>query len=190
MAYLTAAASVVYLRLGRGSGINSTMPTKAKNSAGRGPLSGRFTRNGWLSTAGFAVLAGLGAAFVLAAVIRWGSIQADLITVMTGRQAAGTVLDMTNAAPGAQDSAYVATVEFTAGDAGVRRISRALQAPTGTGPGGDIRLRMDRPVTVSYRPAEPDRAVLWTMHEPWTAIWTVPVGLALIALAWALRPRD
>ncbi len=134
-------------------------------------------------------MAGLGAIFVLAAVIRWGSIQGDLITALTGTRAAGKVLEM-NAAPGGPAEAYVATVEFTAGAAGTRRITRQLLAPSGTDVGGEIRLRLDRPVTVSYRADEPDRAVLWTLHEPWTAVWTVPIGLVLIGVAWGLRPRS
>lgn len=163
--------------------------TKNKQAKARsGPLSGRFTRNGWLTGAGAAVVAGLGAAFVLAAVMRWNGIATDLMTALSGDQAEGTVVEMTDAPAGAPEGAYIVTVEFTA-PSGTLRVSRQLVVPSGTGVSVTNRIRSDRPVRLSYRPAAPDRAVLWTWQEPWTAVWTVPVGLALIAVAWGLRPR-
>jgi hypothetical protein len=164
----------------------ATKNTRAKTRSG--PLSGRFTRNGWLTGAGTAVVAGLGAAFVLAAVIRWSDIGTDVMTAFSGNQAHGTVVEMTDAPAGAPEGAYVVIVEFMAAS-GSQRVSRRLVVPTGTEVEPGNRIRSDRPVRVSYRAGAPDRAVLWTLQEPWTAVWTVPVGLALIAVAWGLRPR-
>lgn len=159
-------------------------PAKARS----GPLSGRFTRNGWLTGTGTAVVALLGAAFVLAAVLRWSVISADLMTVLSGTQSSGTIVDMTDAPSGAPDGAYLVTVAFES-TSGPRRVSRQLVMPSGTGVEPGNRIRADRPVTLSYRAGAPDRVVLWTLHEPWTAIWTIPIGLALLGVAWGLRPR-
>lgn len=165
------------------------MAAKKKPATARsGPLSGRFTRNGWLTGTGTAVVALLGAAFVLAAVVRWGTISADLMTVLSGTQSSGTIVEINEAPTGAPDGAYVVTVAFDA-TSGPRRVSRQLVMPSGTGVEPGSRIRMDRLVTLSYRADAPDRVVLWTLHEPWTAIWTIPIGLALIGVAWGLRPR-
>jgi hypothetical protein len=165
------------------------MTTNKAATARHGPLSGRFTRNGWLTASGFAVVAGLGTAFLLAAALRWGDVGSDFVTAVVGQRSAGRILGMTDAPSGSPDTAYVVTVEFAAGAAGLRRVSRQLVSPTGAGVEGGGRLRVDRQVTVSYRADAPDRAVLWTLQEPWTAVWTIPVGLALIGIAWGLRPR-
>jgi hypothetical protein len=167
----------------------SMTPEQMPATVRHGPLSGRFTRNGWLTATGAGVVAGLGAAFLIAAAFRWSDIGTDFVTAVLGQRAAGTILGVADAPPGAPETAYVVTVEFAAGAAGLRRVSRQLVSPTGAGVEGGSRLRLDRPVTVSYRADAPDHAVLWTLQEPWTAVWTVPVGLALIGVAWGLRPR-
>lgn len=165
------------------------MATRSKPAKARsGPLSGRFTRNGWLTGPGAAAVALLGALFVLTAASRWSLIGADLMTVLSGTQSTGTIVDMTDAPAGTPDGAYVVTVAFDS-TSGPQRVSRQLVMPSGTGIEPGNRIRTDRPVTLSYRAAEPDRAVLWTLHEPWTAIWTIPIGLALLGVAWGLRPR-
>lgn len=154
-------------------------------------LSGTLTRNGRLTRAGFLIVAGLAALFLLSAVVRGPSISGDLATAVLGTRVPGTIVEHADAPAGAPDGAYLATVEFIAAGRGPTRIVRTLVAWRNTdSAGGANRLRSDRPVTVAYRDDHPERAVLVSSHERWAAIWTMPVGLAMLGLAWRFRPRE
>lgn len=156
-----------------------------------GPLSGTVTRNGRLTRGGFLIVAGLATLFLLGAAVRWPAIGGDVTTAMMGTRAVGTIVGPYLDAPaGGPDGAYLATVEFIVAGRGPVRVTRQLVASRGAdGVGGGSRLRSDQPVSVAYRAEAPERAVLISAHERWAAIWTIPVGLTLLGLAWRFRPR-
>jgi Protein of unknown function (DUF3592) len=153
-------------------------------------VTGTLTKNGRLTRGGFLMLAGLASLFLLSAAVRWPAVSADLMTVVRGARTPGTIVAYAEAADPGQSGAYVATVEFVAAGRGPMRVERPLVAWRSTSSVGSAsRLRSDRPVTVAYRTEAPERAVLISAQERWAAIWTIPVGLALLGLAWRFRPQ-